>query len=75
MKIHTIGDSHSIFGWDNTIIKHHMGPMLCYTFGTKKLNRICLLDFNIEKDDIIIFCLGEIDCRCHIFNHIKSIRL
>jgi hypothetical protein len=39
MSIHTIGDSHSSFGWSG-IIHQSLGPLLCYTFGTKKLN-IC----------------------------------
>jgi len=72
MKIHTIGDSHSTFGWRKHIIKHHMGPLLCYTFGIQKLNKICLMDMNIEQNDTVIFCLGEIDCRCHVQNHIND---
>lgn len=73
MTIHTIGDSHSYFGWTN-IKNHHLGPILCYTFGKENLKRCNLNNFNISNNDTIVFCLGEIDCRCHIhkFIHEKS---
>lgn len=71
MTIHTIGDSHSYFGW-NGIIQHSLGPLLCYSFGIKKLNSCDIRNFNIKDDDTIIFCLGEIDCRCHIHKHITD---
>jgi len=69
MSIHTIGDSHSYFGWSG-IISHHLGPILCYSFGKDKLNRCDIRNFNIKDGDTIVFCLGEIDCRCHIHKHI-----
>jgi hypothetical protein len=71
MTIHTIGDSHSGFGWTN-IIRHHLGPILCYSFGQEKLSRCDIRDYNIQDGDTIIFCLGEIDCRCHVHKHIKD---
>jgi hypothetical protein len=71
MSIHTIGDSHSYFGWNN-IINHHLGPILCYSFGKEKLNRCDIRNFNVKDGDTIIFCFGEIDCRCHIHKHIKN---
>ena len=69
MAIHTIGDSHSYFGW-NGVINHHLGPVLCYSFGKEKLNRCDIRKFDIKDGDTIIFCFGEIDCRCHIYKHI-----
>jgi hypothetical protein len=71
MSIHTIGDSHSFHGWTG-IIHHHLGPLLCYSFGKEKLNRCDIRNFNIKDGDTIVFCLGEIDCRCHINKHIKE---
>ena len=71
MSIHTIGDSHSGNGWTG-IMKHHLGPLLCYSFGKEKLNRCDIRKFNIKNGDTIIFCLGEIDCRCHIHKHITD---
>jgi len=71
MTIHTIGDSHSYNGWEN-VINHHLGPVLCYSFGKEKLKRCDIRKFNIKNGDTIIFCLGEIDCRCHIHKHIKT---
>ena len=71
MPIHTIGDSHSYFGWSG-IINHHLGPTLCYSFGRDGLDRCDIRKFNIKDDDTVIFCLGEIDCRCHINKYIKD---
>ncbi len=71
MSIHTIGDSHSCNGWTG-IINHHLGPVLCYSFGKEKLNRCDIRNFNIKDGDTIIFCLGEIDCRCHVNKHINK---
>jgi hypothetical protein len=71
MSIHTIGDSHSGVGWTG-IIRHHLGATLCYSFGKEKLNRCDIRNFNIKDGDTIVFCLGEIDCRCHIHKHISD---
>jgi len=75
MVIHTIGDSHAIFGWNNieNHENHGLGPLLCYSFGKEKLNRCDISKYNIKDGDTIIFCLGEIDCRCHIHKHINDI--
>ena len=71
MRIHTIGDSHSYNGWYN-VINHHLGPVLCYSFGKEKLNRCDIRNYNINDGDAVVFCLGEIDCRCHIHKHINE---
>jgi hypothetical protein len=71
MSIHTIGDSHCGFGWSG-VIKHHLGPLLCYSFAKEKLNRCDIRKFNIKHGDTIVFCLGEIDCRCHIHKYITN---
>ena len=71
MSIHTTGDSHSYFGWKN-IVNHHLGPVLCYSFGQRKLDICDLRNFNLKEGDTIIFCLGEIDCRCHIHKHVTE---
>ena len=72
MSIHTIGDSHSNGGWSNNIRKHEIGPLLCYSFGKEKLDRCDIRHYEICKGDTIVFCLGEIDCRCHIHKHITD---
>jgi hypothetical protein len=71
MSIHTIGDSHCQFGWTG-VINHHLGPLLCYTFGKEKLNRCDIRNYDIKDGDTLVFCLGEIDCRCHINKHITD---
>lgn len=71
MSIHTIGDSHSYSGWTNVNI-HHLGPKLAFSFGRDKLKFCDIRNFNIQDGDTIIFCLGEIDCRCHVHKHITD---
>jgi hypothetical protein len=75
--IHTVGDSHAfqhgcIEPIPSRIVQHHLGPVLCYSFGKEKLKRCDIRNFNIKNGDSIIFCLGEIDCRCHIHKHIND---
>lgn len=87
MQVHTIGDSHSIAGWESisNIFIHHLGPILAYSFGRDGLSRNniknsigCMNDTvsasrvfsNINENDIVIFCFGEIDCRGHVHKHI-----
>lgn len=73
MTIHTVGDSHSENGWDHSIVKHHLGPILCYSFGREKMARCNISNFNnLKENDSIIFCFGEIDCRCHIYKHVSD---
>jgi hypothetical protein len=74
MVLHTFGDSHSTSGWQfcDNVITHHLGPILCYSFGKEKLNRCDLRNFNIRDGDSVVFCFGEIDCRCHIHKHITN---
>ena len=73
-KIHTIGDSHAKFPWIDvsleniTIVIHHLGPRLMHTVG-KKPWLTSIKNFNLSKKDIVIYCFGEIDCRCHVWNH------
>lgn len=68
--LHTYGDSHATrYGaWDKINIDglkiniNHLGGKLMYSFGRDMLKVVS----NINDGDIICFCFGEIDCRCHI---------
>ena len=81
MNIHTFGDSHAnkkISHWGihdiSNIKEHHLGPKLMYTFGSKGLD-VCNIkspNYQVNENDIVIFCFGEIDCRCHVHKHITS---
>lgn len=70
MVIHTVGDSHSYSGWSG-VTTNHLGPMLCYTFG-KKHKRFDIHSLNLKEGDSIIFCFGEIDCRCHVNKYVRN---
>jgi hypothetical protein len=76
MSIHTFGDSHAMFGFNKIkdIKVHYTYSMLCYSFGSEKLNRLNIKNFQVKDEDTVIFCLGEIDCRCHIHKHITPDR-
>jgi hypothetical protein len=63
MTFHTFGDSHSskiISGWRDCVnIKdHHLGPILCHSFGREKLNRCNISKYNLKDGDSVIFCFG-----------------
>ncbi|VVB50670.1 Uncharacterised protein [uncultured archaeon] len=75
MTLHTFGDSHSHHGWNSLKVTnalsvpievHHLGPFLMHTFGNKKTSLIDLNQYNVKPGDAVVFCFGEIDCRCHI---------
>ena len=67
--IHTIGDSHAKIPWEkisNTSI-NWLGPKLMYTFGKIGTNLIDIKDIKLSANDTLIFCFGEIDCRCQVY--------
>jgi hypothetical protein len=70
--IHIFGDSHSYNGFDNisTLDIHYIGSVLCYSFGEEKTKRLNIKDYNVKNGDVVIFCFGEIDCRCHIHKRV-----
>lgn len=69
MTIYSLGDSHSVYGWNDKIKKIHLGPRLCYSFGISEFNYNLLND--IKCNDTLIFCFGEIDCRNHVKNYVN----
>lgn len=71
MRFHTYGDSHASSehgGWGTISIKglsfntNWLGPKLMYSFSKDKKKVVR----DVDQNDIICFCFGEIDCRCHI---------
>jgi hypothetical protein len=65
--IHTFGDSHSVSPWNGIpgIRTHHFIAKLCYSVGRDGIH----LD-QVNNGDTVIFCFGEIDCRCHVKKHV-----
>lgn len=81
ITIHTFGDSHSSkihshWGYINlpnvNIICNHIGPKLMYTFGRLGLNLLNIKKYGVKEKDIVIYCFGEIDCRCHVHKHVNE---
>ena len=70
ITLHTYGDSHATHfgGWDGVTIDtiristNHLIGKLAYSFGRDKIQVVK----GVNENDIILFCFGEIDCRCHI---------
>ena len=68
--IHTYGDSHATHygAWDKitipnlTVSINHFPGKLMYSFGRDSMDVVK----NINENDMVCFCFGEIDCRCHI---------
>jgi hypothetical protein len=72
MVIHTFGDSHSYsgWGWISNLRIHHLGAKLCFSIGRDGIN---IKDgYDVNNGDTVIFCFGEIDCRCHIHKYITE---
>lgn len=63
---HTVGDSHSKFGWPPCVIQHWQGPLLCYNVDRVDLRKV---EPPIHEGDAVCLCFGEIDCRCHVWKH------
>jgi hypothetical protein len=71
MVIHTYGDSHATHfgGWGDiniegvTINTNHLIGKLAFSFGRDKM---VVIGPKVQDGDVVVFCFGEIDCRCHI---------
>lgn len=72
--LHTVGDSHasSKHGpWTFTLPGiqlsiHHLGPRLAHSFARDSDAMVNLAAMGVIPGDIVCFCFGEIDCRCHV---------
>lgn len=53
---------------------HHLGPILCYSFGRDVFSKcdISLEKYKVHDGDIVVFAFGEIDCRCHINKYVSN---
>jgi hypothetical protein len=85
MSIHTFGDSHCVNGYTFTfnqdnkplsyyrdVTSHHLGPTLCYTVGMRGTDILNISHHGIKDGDSVVFCFGEIDCRCHVHKHVNE---
>jgi len=74
IRIHTIGDSHSKFGWE--AIRHETLEIVPHWIGPKLMHSVPKLDLASQiapaDHDWIVHCFGEIDVRCHVHKHVKD---
>lgn len=82
--IHTIGDSHCAFSFRGSddedailypreegllkvpLVIHYLGSKTMHSFGINGCEEKFLE--GIKEGDFLVFCFGEIDVRCHIYN-------
>ena len=76
--IKTIGDSHSDAKWSNWKSVPNVKTnwlegegKLAYSIGRDGID---IRDFDIKENDTVIFCFGEIDCRCHVHKQVTKER-
>jgi len=72
MVVHTFGDSHSHNGFCDIpgVWTHPLGPKLCFSIGR---DGISIKDgYGVEDSDTVVFCFGEIDCRCHVHRYVSE---
>jgi hypothetical protein len=74
MSIFTFGDSHSFYPFNKLkyIDVNSIGPTLAFSIGRDRLKRLNLKDYPVKEGDTVIFCFGEIDCRCHVHKYINE---
>jgi hypothetical protein len=65
--IYTFGDSHANFGWQSipNVKITTFGPRTMHTFGKERQNFAA----EVPPGSIVVFCFGEVDCRCHVKKH------
>lgn len=79
ITLHTVGDSHASAAhgpWTFTLpnaqlAPHHLGPRLMYTFG-RTPDIVDLRSLGVMDGDWVVFCFGEIDCRCHVLKYVTE---
>lgn len=67
---HTVGDSHAKMTFDfvRGVTSHHLGPITMKRAGHEDDPLIpeTLARIALSSHDVVIFCFGEIDVRCHL---------
>ena len=74
--IYIYGDSHGGFSFKNLKLDHK--NCICNSITMFRIGRDNhIINFNkdiiMNKNDIVILCYGEIDCRCHIQQQINNV--
>jgi len=66
--IYTFGDSHAVVGWGEIpgVVPGWLGPLTLYAFGNDAYDVLAFKQIDLKDGDAVIYCLGEIDCRCQI---------
>jgi hypothetical protein len=67
-SLHAVGDSHAkfMFGHAPGFHLHRLGPVTMHRLARDGREFLRLHDLGIHDRDGVVWCLGEIDVRCHI---------
>jgi len=76
-KIHVIGDSYSQRFEGDVFINHFLQGATAYNLinnnsSTQSKKKLFNIIFNLNKNDNIMLCFGEIDIKSHIFKHLSE---
>jgi hypothetical protein len=68
--IYVVGDSHAAYTFAGVpgVVAHHLGPVTLRRAGgaADPLLPAAVAALGLTAADTIIWCFGEIDCRCHV---------
>jgi hypothetical protein len=66
--MHVVGDSHAKFNFRDAgeFIVHYLGPVTMHRVGRDGRSLVRAVDLHVHDGDTVVWCLGEIDVRCHI---------
>ncbi len=72
-SLHVIGDSHVKFIFRSTpgIKVHYLGPVTMHRVARDGRGFLRLRDLDVHDRDVVVWCLGEIDVRCHILHQVR----
>jgi hypothetical protein len=72
--LHVFGDSHAkfIFRDARSVALHYLGPVTMHRVARDGKRALDLKDFDVQPGDVAVWCLGEIDVRCHILRQTES---
>jgi lysophospholipase L1-like esterase len=67
-SLHVVGDSHAkfLFGGTPVFRLHYLGPVTMHRIARDGRSALLLSDLRIHDRDVVVWCLGEIDIRCHV---------
>jgi len=73
--IHIFGDSHADFCFRNLNHEHKnhfIRSITMHRIGRDQFGGIDFAKYDIQDGDMVIYQVGEVDCRCHIYRQLQT---